>query len=599
MHDLRRLILTLKPHRGSLAVAGAALVGVSAATVMLAALLRPLFDRALSPGELADGFWKLPLTLIGLYTIKGIFAFTSVYLLSRTAHRAAAVIRQQAFAALQRQGASFMERHHSGSLVSRLTADAEVLHALLSEHLASLCRDSLVVLGLMAWIFYLDPLLATLSLVVAPAVVWPTVRIGKRLRQVAQGARQRLGNLAVRTQESVTGARVVRAFGLQAQLEEGFRVENENLSRDRLEAARCLAFASPFMEFLGAIAAALVFVVSARALEAGTMTAGALLSFLTALFLQYTPVKRLSHVHSQIQQGLAASARLFELIDAPDENSLWPGRGQLVRARGALEFRGIRVWRRGRAILDGVNLCIQPGERIAIGGASGAGKTTLLSLLLGFVEPDEGSILLDGIDVRDLSLLSLRAQFSVVAQETMLFAGTLSENVHCARSDASEMEVRAAMRAAQLDDLLRRLPDGVQTQLWEGGAPLSAGERQRVAVARAVLKDAPIVLLDEATSNLDRRTEQRLLVAVRRLMRGRTVLIVSHHRTGMSLAERYVTLEQGKIQEGRNADVESPLHTFSYLHEGHNTKLAATRRRGEKSVALDQVRPQTEGEGIL
>ncbi|MEE9229662.1 MAG: ABC transporter transmembrane domain-containing protein [Acidobacteriota bacterium] len=599
MPDFRRLILTLKPHRGSLAVAAAALTGVSAATVMLAALLRPLFDRALSPGELENGSWKLPVTLIGLYAIKGIFAFTSVYLLSRTAHRVAAGIRQQAFAALQGHGASFMERHHSGSLVSRLTADAEVLHALLSEHLASLCRDSLMVLGLMAWIFYLNPLLAMLSLVVAPAVVWPTVRIGKRLRQVAQVARQRLANLAVRTQESVTGARVVRAFGLQRHLEEGFRVENENLSRDRLEAARSLAFASPFMEFLGAIAAALVFVVSARALEAGTMTGGALLSFLTALFLQYTPVKRLSHVHSQIQQGLAASARLFELIDTPGENSMWPGRGQLVRARGALEFRGVRVWRGGRAILDGVNLCIQPGERIAIAGASGAGKTTLLSLLLGFVEPDEGGILLDGVDVRDLSLQSLRAQFSVVAQETMLFAGTLSDNVHCARSGASELEVRAAMRAAQLDDLLRRLRDGVHTRLGEGGAPLSAGERQRVAVARAVLKDAPIVLLDEATSNLDRRTEQRLFVALRKLMRGRTVLIVSHHSTGMSLAERYVTLEQGKIREGRNMDIESPLHPYSQPDVGRDTTLSATSGAGEKPAVLDQIRLRAGREGRL
>ncbi|MEE9219450.1 MAG: ABC transporter ATP-binding protein, partial [Acidobacteriota bacterium] len=435
------------------------------------------------------------------------------------------------------------------TLVSRLTADAEALHAMLAEHLASLCRDSLVVAGLMGWIFYLNPVLALLSLTVAPAVVWPTLRIGRRLRRVARSARERLGELAARTQESVVGARVVRAFGLQDMLAAAFRSENERLTRDRLEGARCLAFASPFMEFLGGVAAALVFVVSARALEAGTMTAGALLSFLTALFLQYTPVKRLSHVHSQIQQGLAASARLFEIIDVPSEQSRWPGRGRLGRARGELEFRHVRVRRRGLWVLDDLCLEVRPGERVAIAGPSGAGKTTLLSLLLGFLRAEAGQVRVDGVDVESLALEDLRAQFSVVAQETVLFAGTLAENVRCARPGASDDEVRAALEAAQLAELLAALPEGMHTRLPEGGASLSAGERQRLAIARALLKDAPIVLLDEATSNLDRATERRVLEALCGLMRGRTVLIVSHHRAGLELADRVVWLSRGRLEE--------------------------------------------------
>jgi len=551
MTDFRRLLATLRPHRTALAVAGAALAGVSAATVCLAALLRPLFDRALAPaaGRPAGALVALPLALVALYALKGLLAFAAAYLLSRTAHRVVAQVREQAFAALQRQGAEVLERHPSGALVARLTADTEVLHSTLSEHLASLCRDSLVVVGLMAWVVYVNPALALLSLCVAPAVIWPTVGIGRRLRRVARSSRERLGVLAGRVQESIAAARVVRAFGLQSRLEEGFQAENGRLTAERQEAARWLALASPLMEWLGGVAAALVFVASARALQEGTMTGGALLSFLTALFLQYAPIKRLSHVHSQVQQGLAAAARLFELIDAPGEEAAWPGRRRLQRAVGDIEFRNVRLARQGRTILDGVNLRLEPGGRVLISGASGAGKTTLLSLLLGFVRADAGEVRLDGVNVGDLALADLRRQISVVGQETVLFAGTLADNLRCARPEASNAEILSALRAAQLEDLVERFPAGIHTRLLEGGAPLSAGERQRVAIARALLKNAPVVLLDEATSALDPLTEQRLHAALERLVHGRTVLIVSHRREAMRLAPRRVRLVRGRIEE--------------------------------------------------
>ena len=555
MSDLQRLLRTLRPHRVSLALAAVSLAGVSGATVALAALVRPLFDRALAPGAAGPARWGLPLSLVALYLLKGALSFAAVYLLSRTAHCIIADIRLQAFAALQRQGAESLARHASGALVARLTADAETLHITLSEHLTSLCRDSLVVVGLMAWIFYLNWRLAVVSLVVAPAVIWPTVRIGRRLRRVARSSRERLADLAARVQESIAGARVVRAFGLQGRLEADFAAQNDRLTEERREAARWLALASPLMELLGGVAAALVFVASARALASGAMSGGALLSFLTALFLQYTPIKRLSHVHSQVQQGLAAAGRLFELIDAPGEQATWRGAARLGRARGEIEFRAVRVIRQGRAILDGVDLRVRAGERVAIAGASGAGKTTLLSLLLGFVQADEGQVRLDGVEVRDLALDDLRSHISVVAQETVLFAGTLADNVRCARPLADDAAVLDALRAAQLEDLLRLLPRGMHTRLAEGGLPLSAGERQRVAVARALLKDAPVVLLDEATSALDARTERRLQEALARLVRGRTVLIVSHHREGMRLTGRVVWLRRGRIEEG--AAVES------------------------------------------
>jgi ABC-type multidrug transport system fused ATPase/permease subunit len=337
---------------------------------------------------------------------------------------------------------------------------------------------------------------------------------------------------------------------LQDRLEADFAAQNDRLTEERREAARWLALASPLMELLGGVAAALVFVASARALASGAMSGGALLSFLTALFLQYTPIKRLSHVHSQVQQGLAAAGRLFELIDAPGEQATWRGAARLGRARGEIEFRAVRVIRQGRPILDGVDLRVRAGERVAIAGASGAGKTTLLSLLLGFVQADEGQVRLDGVEVRDLALDNLRSHISVVAQETVLFAGTLADNVRCARPLADDAAVLDALRAAQLEDLLRLLPLDMHTRLAEGGLPLSAGERQRVAVARALLKDAPVVLLDEATSALDARTERRLQEALARLVRGRTVLIVSHHREGMRLAGRVVWLRRGRIEEG-------------------------------------------------
>lgn len=549
MRELRRLLRTLRPHKRALCAAALSLLGVSGATVALAALLRPLFDQALTPAAGGPGLWSLPLLLVGLYALKGALSFAAAYLLARTAHRVVADVRERAFAGLQRLGADELERHSSGSLVSRLTADAEMLHATLAEHLASLCRDALVVAGLMAWIFYLDPFLALLSLSVVPAVVWPTLRIGRRLRRVARSASERLGELAARIQESVAGARVVRAFGLQARLEAEFRARNRRLTEERQEAARWLAMASPLMELLGGVAAALVFVASARSLAEGSMSAGALLSFLAALFLQYAPIKRLSHVHSQVQQGLAAAARLFELAEAPPEDRQWRGRRRLARARGEVEFRSVRLARQGRVILDGVDLHLRAGERVALAGASGAGKTTLLSLLLGFTRPDQGEVRLDGIDVRDIALADLRAQVSVVAQETVLFAGTLAENVRCARPEAADAEVEAALRAAQLGELLERLPQGSRTLLGEGGRPLSVGERQRVSIARALLKDAPVVLLDEPTSALDPSTEERLQEALDRLVRGRTVLVVSHRREGSRLAERRLRLRRGRLEE--------------------------------------------------
>ncbi|MEW5983337.1 MAG: ABC transporter transmembrane domain-containing protein [Acidobacteriota bacterium] len=568
MTPLLRLIGYSRAYRGRFAVALAAMLAYGAASAALAYLIKPIFDDVLGKQEaLAWVAWAILLA----YLVKGIGSYVSSYVMADVGQRVVLDVRTDLFRSTIHQSTAFFKARSTGQLLSRLTNDVGQVQQVVSDTVADLMRESLAVFGFAAVLFYLDARLALVCLTGAPVILYPLVRLGKRLRAMTRLSQEHQEAMSHVATEAFTSHRIVKAFGAEERETRRFGTAARALYRTNLRVTAAVSMMPPVMELLGGAAAATALWYGSREIAAARMTQGDFTAFVAALFMMYGPLKKLSRVNASIQQAMAASQRIFDLMDLRTEVPEAPGAMPLRLLSKTIEFRDVAFEyedAHGRDALRGVSFTVPAGLSVAIVGRSGAGKTSLVNLIPRFYDVKSGAILIDGIDIRGVTLVSLRDQISVVTQETVLFDDTVAANIAYGRPQANREEIVRAATAARAHGFIEGMPDGYDTVIGERGQRLSGGQRQRLAIARAILNDAPILILDEATSSLDAESEALVQDALGNLLRGRTSFVIAHRLSTVQRADLIVVLERGRVVEmGRHEELLARAGgTYASLH---------------------------------
>jgi subfamily B ATP-binding cassette protein MsbA len=531
------------------------MLAYAAASAGLAWLIKPILDSVVPYGRpVAPTAWAI----VGLYVLKGIGSYVSTYLMAGVGQRVVMDLRNVLYRHVLGQSAGFFAQRTTGQLMSRINNDVAQVQQAVSETAGDLARESLSLVGYAALLFYYDAFLALFCFISAPLIVYPLVRLGQRVRRTTRLSQEALEQMSHISAEAFTGHRIVKAFGSESKEAERFGRAAYYLFRTNMKVTAALSSLPPLMELIGGVAMAGGLWYGSREIAAGELTVGEFTMFITALFLMYGPAKKLSRVNANLQQATAASERIFEMLDTHTEVPEKPGAGALEPFRRAIEFRDVAFGYEElhTRTLRGVTFSVQAGQMIAIVGRSGAGKTTLVNLLPRFYDVGAGSILIDGVDVRDVTLASLRQQIGIVTQETVLFDETVANNIAYGVPGASRGEIEAAARAAHAHEFIGALQHGYETVIGERGQRLSGGQRQRLAIARALLKNAPILVLDEATSALDTEAELLVQEALANLMMNRTSFVIAHRLSTIQRADAIVVLERGRVVEmGRHDEL--------------------------------------------
>jgi len=568
VNPLHRLIAYARPYRGRFVAAVAAMLVYAAASAGVIALIEPIFDEVL-PAREKLAFWAW--MVIGVYIAKGLGAYFSVYAMTDIGQRVVRDIRNTLFRHILDQSAGFFSRKSTGSLMSRITNDVNQVQQAVSETLGDLLRESLSLVAYAGMLFYLDWQLALVAVTGAPLAAYPLARFGKRIRSTTRRSQEELENLTHVTAEAFTGHRIVKAFGAEAHEAGRFSRAAHQVYRTNLKVTSILATLPPLMELLGGAAVIALVWYGSQQIARNELTTGEFATFIVAAFMMYTPVKKLSRVTGSLQQAIAAAERIFQVMDTHSEVKERPDAGVLQTPRFAIEFQNVAFAyddRPTKPILRDVSFRVAPGEMLAIVGLSGAGKTTLVNLLPRFYDVTGGAIRVDGLDIRDVTLRSLRSKIGIVTQETVLFDETIASNIAYGTPGVSADEIEAAARAAHAHDFIIHLSAGYETRIGERGQTLSGGQRQRIAIARAILKNAPILILDEATSALDAESELLVQDALQTLMRNRTSFVIAHRLSTVRRADQIIVLEKGRIVEvGRHDELlASPGSVYSKLY---------------------------------
>ncbi len=568
MNQFIRLVRYLRPYKFRLAAAFVCSALVAGLSGAYAWLVRPVLDGIfISKDETL--LLVLPLAILAVAVLKGVFNYGQSYLMSYVGNRVTTDIRQALFQQLIRLPVSYHDANTSGRLVSRVINDVNLMANAVAGVLKDIFQHGLTFLAMLGVIFYQNWKLAGLSVVVVPLSVVTMVRMGQRLRSLATHGQERTGDMASLLQEALAGIRMLKAFGREDEEARRFSASNKALLQTIMKSIQVSSIGSSHMEVIGVVGVAGIIWYGGYLVIQGTMTPGAFFSFLTAMFMAYTPIRRLSGGNNAIQQALSAARRVFDVLDLKTERDDDHGRAVLSPIKRSLEFRGVafRYEAQEMPAIQGIDLTIRAGEMVALVGSSGSGKTTLVSLVPRFYEPTEGKILIDEVDVRECTLSSVRAQIGIVSQETVLFDDTVYDNIAYGRAGATEEDIREAAKAAYAHDFVERLPAGYQTLIGENGVKLSGGERQRLAIARAILRDPPILILDEATSALDTESERIVQLALANLMKNRTTLVIAHRLSTIQNADRIVVMERGMIVEsGSHEDLLQRDGVYKRLH---------------------------------
>lgn len=601
---LLRLLAYFRPYRGRAAAALSAMGIVSLSTVLLLYLLTRIIDDVLGSGAAgalpglgaapakAAGFVRwldsiydaavsasgsagipvrlaVPLLLLLALVSKNVFSYFSEFAFNGIGLSMVRDLRRDAYRKLLGQSASFYSRSTTGDLLSRLLSDVELIQSAFGTRLADFVQGAVTIVLVLVYVVSLNAKLSLFVLILAPVLLLPIVEVTRRLRRTTFSSRERIGEMGALLSETLRGHRVIKTYGMEPFEAERFGRANDRYFRVTRRTVRIQALNSPMMEVIAGIGLSAIFVYAAGEIRAGQMSVGGLISFLAALMMLYKPLKDVTKVNMALQLALSSAQRIFELIDAPTEIAEKSDARDLPPFAQAIRYETVSFrYGADEEVLRDIDLTIRRGETVAIVGPSGAGKTTLVNLLPRLYDPTKGRITLDGVDLKDASLASLRGQIGIVTQDTVLFDTTARDNVAYGRPEAPEEGVRAAARAAFADEFLDRLPEGYDTRLGEDAGRLSGGQKQRVAIARALFKDAPILILDEATSQLDSESEALVASALTNLMEGRTTLVIAHRLSTVRRADRILVLDRGRLVEsGTHQELLTRNGLYRRLHD--------------------------------
>jgi subfamily B ATP-binding cassette protein MsbA len=522
------------------------MAGFAAATALMAVLVQPIIDGLV--GRDINQMKILALQLLGVFLARGFFDYWQEYLIRYAGQQAVADMRQSLYEHLQTLSLSFFTRTPTGVVISRITNDVNLVQGAVSSAITGLLKHPLTIIGLAGVAFYKDWRFATIAFVILPAAIVPIYHFSRKIRRVSIKGQQMMAKLTSVIHETTTGVRIVKAFNMEAYENNRFRQENAGYLRQVMKRVRVRALSSPVMEVIGGVVVCFIVFLGSYYVAKG-YSLGKLASFLSALLLTYRPMKSLVQTNNMIQEGLAAGTRVFELLDEKPQVTDRSGGRHLSGVARSVEFKNVSFMYEADWVLRDVNLKVRVGEVIALVGSSGGGKTTLVNLIPRFYDVTKGQILIDGADIRELTLKSLRDQIGIVTQQTILFNDTVRKNIGYGSFDRSEDQVIEAARAANAHEFIQSLPQGYDTIIGEQGVKLSGGERQRIAIARALLKNAPILILDEATSSLDSESEFEVQKALERLMANRTVFVIAHRLSTIRKAGRILVVQDGRIVE--------------------------------------------------
>ena len=576
MSPLRRLLRFALPHRLRILAALPAMALYALASGGLALIIEPIFDEVLPAGDrvaLVCG------ALVGLYLAKGAGAYLSVYLMADAGQRLVHDLRTDLFQHMLGQSRTFFGGRTTGRLLSRLTSDVNRVQHVVSETCGDLVRESLALAAFAALLFHQDARLALVCMTGAPLVVYPLVRLGQLVRRTTRRGQEQVEHLSHLAVEALAGHRIVQAFQAERFERRKFGEASRRLYRTVMRVTSALSILPSVIELVGGLFIAGVLWYGSREIAAGDLTAGEFTSFMTALLLMYGPVRKLSRVNANIQGAVAAAERIFEILDTRTGTADRPGAAALPPFASSIEFRDVtfRYPDDDEAVLRGVSFTVRAGEVVAVVGLSGAGKSTLVNLVPRFHDVTGGAILIDGVDVRDVTLRSLRRAVGIVTQETFLFDASVAENIAYGAPETPRASIVAAARAAHAHEFVVDLPRGYDTVIGERGQRLSGGQRQRLTIARALLRNPPILVLDEATSALDAESELLVQDALARLLLDRTAFVIAHRLSTIRRADAIIVIEGGRV-------VESGRHDELLMRPGGSyAKLYATQVFGQEA----------------
>lgn len=562
----KRLLLYVLPYWRIFLISILGMLVLAISDPMLPALLKPLLNGAFVEKDPQTMKW-VPILLILLFAVKGIAAYVYGAALYWVSNQVVMDLRQQMFARMLSFPSKYYDDYSVGSLMSKFTYDVIQIKEAATNAITTLVRDSLGVIGLLGWMFYIDWKMSLIALLCAPFITVTIIVIRKRLRKMSRKSQESMADINHVLEESINGHKLVKLYAGQEQEIKRFSVVTNDNRRYSMKFAMASVASSPLIQFITAIALATIIYIAIGKSSVGEMDVGEFMSFFTAMAMLLTPLKRLARVNEHLQKGLAASESVFQILDHPIETDT--GTEKLDKARGEIEFRNVSFQYEGgdKNALNNISLTIKPGETVALIGTSGSGKSTMANLVPMFYSASEGAILLDGKDIRDLSLESLRQNIALVSQDVVLFNDTVKNNIaYGGLNHSDDASILAAAKAAHAMEFIDEMQDGIDTTIGEKGLKLSGGQRQRLAIARALLKNAPVLIMDEATSSLDTHSERQIQLALEQIKTGRTCLIIAHRLSTIENADRIIVIDQGTI-------IETGTHDELIKHDGAYARL--------------------------